>query len=135
MKIEIQAIITLRGGKPVFIDETGNEISPSKMLLKKYLLKDGDQVPCLILADDGKTEPEFDIAKAKLILARKQPWVTENVIVTKSDGPVKIYTTGAAGEYPIVGLDPENRPCCWTLEGAAIGNNRDLDIVIKQKQK
>lgn len=135
MKTKLQAILTIKDNKTLFLDAEGKEITIKKTLAKKFALTEGEQLMCLILADDGKAEPDFDINKAKQILARKQPISSDMKIVTRDNRNVKIYTAGAAGDYPIVGLDPDNMPCCWNEEGKAQNGNEQLDIFICPRNK
>lgn len=135
MKVKIQAILTIKDKKSILLDKEGKELPIKKYLAQKYALSEGEQLMCLILADDGKAEPDFDINKAKQILARKQPISSEMKIVTRDNRSVKIYTAGAAGDYPIVGLDPDNMPCCWSIEGKAQNGNEQLDIFICPRNK
>lgn len=129
MKLQIKAILSVENKKTVVRDENGQPFDPMKEIAARFHLNQDESVHVLLLSDNGKEERPFTIDEAKLILGRKH----SAVITTVGGGDVKIYTCGASGDYPVVGLDDQNRGCCWTADGEAMNGDETIKLVIRDK--
>lgn len=130
MRLKLEMLLSIKDKKFIFTTKDGETVNPATYLVKRFNLKEGDSVIVLLKADNGKEEQPFDIEKAKQFTSRK----LGNVQFATTDGrPVKLYTASAAGDYPVVGLDPDNMPCCWDAEGKPQNGKEELALVILEK--
>ncbi len=129
MDFQLDIIITQKNRKLICLNKEGEEINLLKEAVAPFGMVEGQKIACAIYATDGKKEVPFSLEEAKKIVSRKAGGKT---IVAKNGKQVKIYTCGAAGDYPVVGLDTENRACCWDAEGRSNSGDEDQTLIIKQ---
>lgn len=113
MLIKSRLLYAVVDGKKTLVTQDGTAASIDA-LLRPFTLADGIPVPVLIVADDGRHDQQpFTIEAARLIISSQ----AKGHFSTADGQKVKIYSVSAAGDYPVVGLGPDGRPCLWDASG------------------
>ena len=133
MKLQKKLIYTVKDGKKGFFNEN---LEPVRIddLMSRFRINNEAQVYVLLRADDGRDEIiPFDIEIAKKIFLPNSSERKTCQIITVEGLPVKIYTTKANGDWPVVGLDPDDNPSLWNEKGEHQSGKESLRLAIQKE--
>ncbi len=132
MKIQKKLIYAVKDGKKAFFNENNEQVRIED-LMSRFRIDDVTPVYVLLRADDGREDViPFDIEIAKKMFLPASAERKMYQLITMEGLPVKVYTTKAAGDYPIVGLDPDDNPSLWNEKGEHKSGKESLRLVIQR---